>query len=150
MNEFELNEYNTYITYFNFKKSLLENNIEMNNLDSTKIAELQAIADLPLPSFPRSMAQGVLCFFYDICYPEDARVLPPENSNRMIAPLKSNEPSKEIIAYPNPAKEYVAFYFNMKDKNEVQDLIVADIMGKPVYRQSLKGYQGQHIWDTKK
>jgi len=58
--------------------------------------------------------------------------------------------SKEITAYPNPAKDYVAFYFNLNDKNKVANIVVVDLAGKQVYRNSLSGSKGQHIWDTQK
>jgi hypothetical protein len=93
------------------------------------------------------MARSALCFFYNICYPDRDRVLPTENLNRKIKTVK--ETPKEITVYPNPAIEYVAFYYNLSDGNEVTNLTVSDVTGKPIYQSSLSNGIGQHIWDVK-
>lgn len=142
-------EYNTYVSLFNFKKNLLENDIKINQLDNNRIQQLQAIADVNDDCFPRAMARSALCFFYHICYPNGQRALPEIPQSRLKSINKSLvHAEKEIIAYPNPAKDYVAFYFNFTNKNQVKDLVVLDLMGKPVYKATLNGSQGQHIWNT--
>jgi hypothetical protein len=147
MNEFEVNEYNDFVDLYNFKKDLLENAVNISGLDTPRIEQLKQIADRTQYSFPRSMARSALCFFYNICYPDRDRVLPTENLNRKIKTIK--ETPKEITVYPNPAKEYVAFYYNLSDGNEVTNLTVSDVTGKPIYQSSLSNGTGQHIWDVK-
>jgi hypothetical protein len=147
MNEFEVNEYNDFVDLYNFKKDLLENAVNISRLDTSRIEQLKQIADRTKYSFPRSMARSALCFFYNICYPDRDRVLPTENLNRKIKTVK--ETPKEITVYPNPAIEYVAFYYNLSDGNEVTNLTVSDVTGKPIYQSSLSNGIGQHIWDVK-
>jgi hypothetical protein len=144
-------EYSSYTALYNFKKNLLENNIEINQLDSTRITQLKEIADIPDYCFPRAMARSALCFFYNICYSNGERNLPEVPQNRF-KPLSDEltDESKSIVVYPNPARDYVAFYYKLDNKNEVKEILVADIMGKPVYRNAIKGSTGQHVWNTEK
>jgi len=44
----------------------------------------------------------------------------------------------------------VAFYYNLNNKNKVTNIVVVDLAGKQIYRNSLSGSKGQHIWDTQK
>lgn len=63
------------------------------------------------------------------------------------------EKNKEILnlrVYPNPANEYIVCYYNLVSKSsEAEVFLVSDVTGKQVYKATLKGAQGQHIWDTR-
>jgi hypothetical protein len=148
MNEFENNEFSTYNTLYNFKKNLQQNNVSIHQLDSPRISQLKAIADNGLYSFARTMARDAMCFFYKVCYPYERKELPtPIMGKTKISDNK--ETPKEITVYPNPAKEYVAFYYNLTDGNKVINLIVSDVTGKLIYQSTLSNTSGQHIWDVK-
>jgi hypothetical protein len=149
MDEHENEEYSAYTSLYNFKRNLLDENLEINQLDATKIAQLKEIGDLNNPSFPRSMARSALCFFYKICYPDLIRNLPESTLNKKMPIVQNEISSKEISVYPNPAKDYVVYYYNLSNLNTVSELLVADMTGKNVYTTKINGSQGQHIWDTK-
>jgi hypothetical protein len=143
-------ERTAFINLYNFKKSLLQDSLEINQLDSVRIATLKTIADATEYTFPRTMARNALCFFYHICYSDTVRVLPNSGSNRTAPIKKQSDKSKEITVYPNPANEYVVCYYNFVSKvNAAEVFLVADITGKQIYKATLKGSQGQHIWDTR-
>ena len=142
-------EYLAFVNLYNFKKELVSDSLEINQLDSTRIAQLKEIADAEAYTFPRSMARSALCFFYQICYPDTVREL-PSISSRPAPKLKNVDKSKEITVYPNPANDYVVCYYDLAGKqNEAKEFIVSDITGKQIYKVALKGMQGQHIWDTR-
>jgi hypothetical protein len=142
-------EYTAFVNLHNFKKALLEDSLEINQLDSTRIAQLKEIADAEAYTFPRSMARSALCFFYQMCYPDTVREL-PNISSRPAPKFKNEEKSKEITVYPNPANDYVVCYYDLAGKqNDAKEFIVNDITGKQIYKVALKGMQGQHIWDTR-
>ncbi len=149
MNEFEKAEYDAYIELYNFKKGLLENDIEINALDSIRLGQLKVIADNTHFSFARDMARNALCFFYHICYPDLVRTLPEETSNKTHPTLSKVEDKKEVTVYPNPAKDYVVFYYNLLHGNAASKLIVTDMLGKLKYKIDITGTQSQHIWDTR-
>ncbi len=139
-----------FINLYNFKKALLADSLEIDQLDSTRKATLIAIADAADYTFPRTMARSALCFFYHICYPDTVRALPSSNGNKTIPIKKQTEKTREITVYPNPAKEYVVCYYNLVSKsNEAEMFLVSDVTGKQVYKAVLKGAHGQHIWDTR-
>jgi len=148
MSERDMIEYNAYTTLFSFKKSLLQDTIEINELDSSRIQQLKTIADANDFTFPRDMARNALCFFYQICYPDTVRELPVINGNKM-QPIKQVEEDKAVTAYPNPAKEYVIFYYNLPTGVVAKTLLVTDVTGKRVYSSDLTNKQGQHTWDVR-
>jgi hypothetical protein len=144
----DLITHNAFIDLYNFKKSLLEDSVKINQLDSARIQQLKVIADASEFTFPRSMARNALCFFYQICYPDTVREL-PITSSKMPPIAKEGTMDKLVTVYPNPAKDYVTFYYNLVEGNEAVLLLVMDFTGKKVYTQKLNGKEGQHIWDTR-
>lgn len=133
MDEFDNDEYNAYADLYHFKKNLLENDIEINALDSIRLGQLKVIADNTHFSFARDMARNALCFFYHICYPDLVRTLPEETSNKTHPTLSKVEDKKEVAVYPNPAKDYEVFYYNLLHGNAATKLIVTDMLGKLMY-----------------
>lgn len=149
LTEAEQDEYLVYTDLFNFKKTLLQHNIEINKLTPSKIQELHTIGDSPTPCLARNMARSALCFFYNICYPLEDRQLPIESQNRTSPKNDFDLNSKVVTVYPNPAKDYTVFYFKTTNNEKMSSLSIADITGKQVFKTTLQGEEGQYIWDTK-
>ena len=146
--EQETADHAAYLQLFLFKKSLLLGNLLIDSLDSTKIVELKAIADLPNLSFGRDMARNALCFFYNICYPAQRLATPP--SNRQIKPLDRMKKEQGINVYPNPAKDHVVFEMINKTYPCTDCRIhITDLQGRKVYDGALDKLSGMHIWDTR-
>lgn len=141
-------EYAAYSNLYDFKVSILNAHMGINKLDSTKIRELKLLGDADEYTMARTMAQSALCFFYNICYPDTVREL-PVTSSKMPPIAKEGALDKIVTVYPNPAKDYVTFYYNLVEGNEAVLLQVMDLTGKKVYTQKLNGKEGQHIWDTR-
>jgi hypothetical protein len=68
--ESEYAEFNNYLQFHNFKKKLQLSERTYADLDETEISYLQTIAEANTGR-SSTMAKGVLCFFYDICYEDD-------------------------------------------------------------------------------
>ena len=143
----DLDDYTAYTNFYNFKKNLLENNIEINNLDSPKIQILKTIADANQNTFARSMARNTLCFFYNICYPMPHHTFNSNSSNRMALPT-NNQLSSEIKVYPNPAKDYIVFEYSLENGDEAKSLLITDIVGNSIYNTNLSKSKGQYIYNS--
>ena len=63
-------EHNNYIRFHNFKKRMILSERTWTELQEGEISELQTIAEANTGR-SSTMAKGVLCFFYDICYEEE-------------------------------------------------------------------------------
>ncbi|MEZ5046487.1 MAG: T9SS type A sorting domain-containing protein [Chitinophagaceae bacterium] len=147
MTDKDIEEYAAYTDFYNFKKNLLENSIEINALDSNQIQSLKGIADAPQNTFARSMARNTLCFFYNICYPMPLHDFESGTAQKLES-QKINIETTEIRVYPNPAKEYVVFEYNLENNNEVISLLITDIAGKLINKSNLSGSSGQFIFDS--
>ena len=146
-NDQELLEYYLFRDLFYFKKSLLENNSNLNKLNQTQIQELQTIAESPVECLARTMARSALCFFYKICYPLEERVLPNSSSNKMPKIRGIDSFQSVVSVYPNPANDYVSFIYNTQSTNKMDKLSVIDLSGRQVYNAQLNGSFGQHVWN---
>ena len=51
---------------------------------------------------------------------------------------------------PNPAKQWTAFNYSLPETNSAGEITISDISGKTIETISIKGEQGQYIWDTRK
>ena len=141
-------EYTAFTALYNFKKGLLDDTLEINQLDSVRLQTLVAIANSSDYSMARTMAQSALCFFYNICYPEPEREL-PQVASRPIGKLQSSPENNLITAYPNPSQDFIAFQYNLPIGAEAIRLDIVDAVGRNVYNTVLKGHVGQHIWDVR-
>jgi hypothetical protein len=148
LNESSMADYTAYVNLFNFKKMCLQDSIAINKLDSLKLIALKNIADEPINTFARSMSRNLLCFFYNTCYNAENEM--PISSTLRTTKSNDLQYNKETIVYPNPAKDFVVFYYKLNNKEEAKELIISDAIGKPIYTNNLNGINGQHIWDTKK
>jgi hypothetical protein len=66
----EFAEYNNYIKFYELKKQLQLEEREWNELSEIEISFLQSIAEAKTGR-ASTMAKGILCFFYKICYKEN-------------------------------------------------------------------------------
>lgn len=147
LNSFEQEEFNSYNELYNFKKAILEDGREISQLTIQEKEQLKSIADRNQISFSRSMARNALCFFYNICYPDLDRFI-PSNEERSISKIDNRDVKSNVVAYPNPADDYVIFEYNFSDNlDEIESITVSDLTGRVIFTKILNGVVGQHIWD---
>lgn len=145
----ESESYLVYKELYYFKKSLLENNIEINKLSSSQIQELNTIANSSVPCVARTMARSALCFFYKICFPLEERQIPTPLQSKFKL-TASSEKVEKVKAYPNPANDYVVFALENSELNPMISIRISDMTGKQVYSSAISKGSIQHIWDSRK
>jgi len=140
--ESEMTEHNNYMRFYNFKKQLQLADRNWTQLDETEIAYLQTIAEAT-NGRSASMAQGVLCFFFDICYEdkieEGDEVIPPTKNMATETQLYDNQNKNldyELSLYPNPTSSEMTVVLN-NPAVKIVAMAVYDIYGKNVSLQTV-------------
>ena len=143
-NELELIEHNNYMQFYHFKKQLQLSERNWTQLNETEIAQLQTIAEATRGR-SASMAKGVLCFFYDICYEdENSPPLFPSfggagvvdgsgvvTSPKNAATEQEQTQTYELTLYPNPTSSEMTVTLNNTDV-KIEKIEVLNIYGKSV------------------
>ncbi|GHV34417.1 hypothetical protein FACS1894178_1880 [Bacteroidia bacterium] len=123
--EDEKKEHENYMRFYHFTKKLTNSNRSFDKLSESEILELETIASATTGR-SATMAQGVLCFFYGICFEEEEMIEDigdkgnPEYSQQN-AP-QQNQPTPTIatisttpttpttpVIYPNPTNGMIYF-----------------------------------------
>jgi len=112
-------EHANYMLFHNFKKQLQLSERDWSDLNESEISYLQRIADANTGR-SSAMAQGVLCFFYQICYeleiPKTVEIpdlTPKFTKDEQTEPIIVNESGLSI--YPNPAQTEIIVSINKSD-----------------------------------
>jgi len=138
-NELEIVEYNNYMNFHNFKKQLKQSERSWANLKDEEIYYLQTIAEANTGR-SSSMAKGVLCFFYALCYEEEGI-----NGKPPTPPLykKEYEQSQSemfeyngynLSIYPNPAQTEVFVTVN-NSQIKINRVELYDLVGRQIQEQ---------------
>jgi hypothetical protein len=142
--EEETAEHDNYLSFFNFKKALHNSGRIWPQLTEEEKNELQTIADF---SDGRSsqMAQGVLCFFYNICEETASSndEMPTLNPRSMQQTLPTAEASGDLLIYPNPASDNLILLTG-NSEIKIEELFFYDVHGKCVMRS----HPGQETADV--
>ena len=143
--ESEMTEHNNYMRFYNFKKQLQLADRNWTQLDETEIAYLQTIAEAT-NGRSASMAQGVLCFFFDICYEdkieegeEGGEVIPPTKNMATETQLSDNQNQNldyELTLYPNPTSSEMTVVLN-NPAVKIVAMELYDLFGKKVHQQTV-------------
>ncbi|MCL2042351.1 MAG: T9SS type A sorting domain-containing protein [Bacteroidales bacterium] len=131
-----------YMRFYNFKKQLQLADRNWTQLDETEISYLQTITEAT-NGRSASMAQGVLCFFFDICYEdkieEGGEVIPPTKNMTTETQLSDNQIQNlnyELSLYPNPTSSEITVTLN-NPAVKIVEMAVYDIYGKNVSLQTV-------------
>jgi hypothetical protein len=81
--EREQAEYDNYMSFYNLKKDVQLAERDWSELKEDEIYQLKSIAELKTGR-SSTMAKGVLCFFYNICYEDDVIIEEPEVNPKSI------------------------------------------------------------------
>jgi len=148
--EYEMAEHENYILFHNFKKQLQLVNRRWSDLEEHEIFYLQTIAEANTGR-SSTMAKGVLCFFFDICYEDEIEMFKTINAEGRKQKAESNSPEtlnpkpieKEygLTIYPNPANNEI-FVSIDNSKISIVRVELYDIFGKLLLLQNFNKTNG--------
>jgi hypothetical protein len=121
--ESEQLEYDNYMSFYNLKKQVQLTERDWSELEEDEIYQLQSIAELNTGR-SSTMAKGVLCFFYNICYENDYDIDIP-NETPEISPKSTSTDLDEVIFTEDIIKENL---------DNIKRIEVYDISGRLVYQ----------------
>jgi hypothetical protein len=135
--ESEWEEHNNYMQFYHFKKQLKLSERDWTQLDQTEIAYLQTISEATRGR-SASMAKGVLCFFFDICFENEIG----EDSNDIVSlknttvetqttHIQEQNQSYELFLYPNPTESEMTVTIN-NPAVKIVEMEILDVFGSPV------------------
>jgi len=149
LSESELSDFADFTSYFNFLKSVYEQNMTLDELNPEKIEELILLANTQRENIAETMAQNILCFYYNICAEDNYDFT--TSSNRMMHP-KGNKQALDkrlVNIVPNPAKESAIFIYDFHDlKNCSITLKILDPSGKIMDIQNVSSCFGTINYNT--
>ncbi|MDR2084547.1 MAG: S8 family serine peptidase [Bacteroidales bacterium] len=118
LNEQELYEHTNYINFFEFKNKLHKSGRNYFEMREDEIKELTEIAMLNT-GVSSLMAQGILCFFHDICINLEEKPLEKSifviDNEQLIINNKNN--NNDVYVYPNPGKDYIIVICEIENNN---------------------------------
>lgn len=141
--------------YYNLSEiaiEALENSVHYSELSASEVLQVQAVADSSAGP-AGTMAQGLLNVFYGYQY-EFTPKIPQGGHQRPAAPSGPGNNGKPAGAYqpltamPNPARDAVAFYYNLREETAAAVLRVYDINGQLAKTFELEGPKGHLSWDA--
>jgi hypothetical protein len=152
LSEDQIQEHTDYSYFYFFRKSLLESNSSLQNLDSAQLASLINFSQGDI-NIAKCQALNALCFYYSICTEEDYSL---NEGNRMMnqnAPTSLNIDADKIDASvyvtPNPASSYASIIYKIASvMSGPAILIISDITGREEMRFNLVEATDQLYWDT--
>lgn len=127
-------EHENYIAFFNFKNGIRLSGRNWSQLTEDEIAQLQILAENSTGR-SSSMAKGVLCFFYDICY--DFEEEPSRGSSDFTTISENIAEISNIIVYPNPTNDIIYFEWTETEAGNVS-IQIYNMMGQLVQTLSEK------------
>lgn len=140
--------------YFNSLKTLQINLITSGRnifqLDTNEISTLANIASIS-KGIAGTQAANILQFAYGYSYPQCAvMVTNPTKSFK----IKNNDlinklSDAKIKAYPNPANNWTAFYYELPELVRTGSIEISDIKGHNIKIFMINNQKGEIIWDTR-
>jgi hypothetical protein len=150
--ELEMIEHNNYMQFYHFKKQMHLAERDWTQLHEAEIAYLQTIAEATRGR-SASMAKGVLCFFFDICYEDKIEeedpplvegleeAIPPKNAavETQQTDIQEQNQTYELFLYPNPTESEITVTLN-NPSAKILRMEFFDVFGKRVHQQVVNGY----------
>lgn len=148
----QLTAHQTYVFFYEFRKTLIEADLSFSNLDSNQISQLVSYT-VGTFSFAAGMIQNALCFYHDIC--RDFELEEPGNRlmNQSKAPVSVNlyhlaDRFGSVIVSPNPASDNARIRYNGLQATHQTFFIVSDLTGKEIKRVLLPDSSGEIVMDV--
>lgn len=132
----QLIDYQNYSRIHALKNTLQQDERYWDSLTDSEIDELISIAEA---SDERSstMAKGVLCFFYEICYEDELEVASDMGAPRsQMMGTDSQSETSHIQVYPNPVDDNLTLFISELPKGTTTFQLF-DAMGRNMISQSI-------------
>ena len=118
------------------------------DLDSTEISNLVLIAENSTGT-AGAQAKGILEYAYGYHY---CKCLPDNTLGLKNSTLETISVENDFVAdisiEPNPSVTWAAFNYTLPSDKSKGVIEITDISGKLIDKFTIKGKQGQKIWDT--
>jgi hypothetical protein len=140
----EMEEHDNYLRFFKLKKAMTLEERSWEKLTDYEFKELEIIAQATCGR-SASMAQGVLCFFYDNCkeyekcQPEE--IINPKVEEAEEEVLSINE-HNELTIRPNPTNGELKIE---SGKLNVEKVLLFDVFGRQIFETSEKTFDISHL-----
>jgi hypothetical protein len=147
----QASNHNSYVQWTELKIELLNDGKDILNLDSSTVLYYQSIADTTIGRTGTQL-QGLLNLGYQYNYRLNPKI--PGGSQGIMAPPTNGIYNKEqaifeeLIAVPNPAKEFVTFRYALPENAGPAMLYIADINGKTIAQMKLQDRAGSIQWSV--
>lgn len=151
LNGNELTEHNYYMDMLNLHQTLYQAGRNTFQLDSTEKAEITFIANNSsgvAGAQAKSILEGVYDEYYDYCPGADGTA--GYKSSTMINPNTLGKAyGLDISVKPNPAKQWAAFNYTLPGDEIEATITITNATGSIIEVLTIKGQQGQKLWDTR-
>lgn len=152
LTEEALTEHTHYYNLSEVAIGALENGVHYSELGTPEVLQVQAVADNSTGP-AGTMAQGLLNVFYGYQYEFTPKIPQGGHQRPAAAPGPGYNDSaisayQPLTAMPNPAKDAVIFYYNLKGETAAAALQVYDINGQAVKTFELESQKGHITWEA--
>jgi hypothetical protein len=154
LTEDQQNQYNDYVFFYQFRKTLADQESNLSLLDSLQIETLVNFTQGDY-NFAKGLAQNALCFYYDLCREDQYecggsnRIKQSINAPSSIAANEVNHTcDASVFVSPNPVSGVAAFSYSIPSFKDYPVLSISDITGKSIQSFTIKNHQGKLMWDT--
>ncbi len=147
LNSIEIESYNNFTTWLNFRETVANSNRSLMQLDSTEIAYLIGLGEA-WSDFTGSAIRNLLCFGYHYCIPTD--ISGSGSSYRPSSTIQSVSTTiDKVKIYPNPANTYLTFKYEFTKSDFPANLTITDANGKIRSREKLNLDRDEFLIDTR-
>jgi hypothetical protein len=147
LNSIEIESYNNFTTWLNFRETVANSNRSLMQLDSTEVAYLIGLGEA-WTDFTGSAIRNLLCFGYHYCIPTD--ISGSGSSYRPSLSIQSASTTIDIVKiYPNPANTYLTFKYEFTKSDFPANLTITDANGKIRSREMLNLDRDEFLIDTR-
>lgn len=148
----KLDEYNY---YYDLKTTFITAQQQSRNimqLDSLEVLDLVYIADSSL-GLAGAQARSLLNFAYGYAYFEKPELTvsgmkEAKVQNKDLQNDNLNNKTHFVMAYPNPASQWVAFDYTLPYPAENATIFIADVSGRAINSMKVNRAYGQTVWDS--
>ncbi len=144
-------EFNGYVDLKTLQIDLITQSRNIFMLDSNEKTLLEGIA-LNSVGIAGTQAQNILAFVYGqefTCCPEFPDSLTHKNYTPTVRPTTTDPESIELSVFPNPARNWTVFEYNLPYNTGNANIIVYNSKGQVEYSIKVTGTEGQVIWDIR-
>lgn len=146
LSEEEAQELTDYTWYYNFRKTLKQNNEDLSNLDSMQQQTLTSFATSN-DNRATQLSKNALCFYYGWC--EDTNTNGNRNtSHHYHGSNKTNYMQQQVCVYPNPTSDGATFIYQLPNQSKEITLNIYNNTGTEIFSTPLSSNTGTYFLNT--